>query len=128
MNLAEVKDLHALLIHEGTTTQLMHDALDKARELLSIKANIKWIAKENLVDESLKYMQQQGFDPNTTLILYVDPPDPNEVAKEESISEDTFSALSKLNKSQCVCWFMPNMTLEKFAKTINKLTQNKAFL
>ncbi len=83
-----------------------------------------------------QYAIKQGWDPNTTLVLYHLPPTDEERAAQEAatakkIAEDPDwddIQIGVVDPKQVVCSIYPNLTLEKLISTLNSFGNLKAFL
>jgi hypothetical protein len=100
--------------------------VSEAIDLHHIGYDFKWINKDILHKGTEAYVKNIGWNPDTTLVLYVDPTDPKQKSNEDAPFE-TMEGLSLLNGSQCVCWFIKNITDEKFASIIDQVVRIGAF-
>lgn len=125
MIIAEISEFHKLLNFNGVTQELLKTALKETMRMNDIKFNVKWIHKDKLEADCTAHVASEGWNPETVLVLYVNRQDESSPIVQ---ADDILQGLTKLNTTQCVCWFMSNMTLERFAETMNKITQLKAFL
>lgn len=116
-NLLELRD-H---IQGKWTPELFTETL----QLHKIPFIVKWIHEDNLELGGLEIAAQMNWDPETTLLLYIEPYDKK---KDYPNYKEVAGQLSLLNTTQCTCSFIENMTIEKFAKNINQLAGMKAFL
>lgn len=103
---------------------------NKAFTINNITFHIQWIHKNVLETAALEHARRLDFDPDTTLVLYSNPPDYEDaVSRTIPESDDVFGrGLSKLNRTQCICLFLENITLQEFANKINQIIKMKAFL
>lgn len=122
MRFSDIIDL-APLLDKGFTPGLFSEAL----KLNSIPIHIQWVAKEALDPACHHYANMQKWDPETTLVLYIEPPDEQSTTLEPSMGV-LFPELGKLNHNQYLCTFFENTTLEELARKINQVTKMKAFL
>lgn len=126
MIIAEIKELRPYLV-KGITDGLFMEAF----KLHNIASHIKWIHIDKLNFEGSLYATSQGWTPETSLLLYVKPPDydrKHEFSEEALKEELRLEGLSKLNTTQCTCLLFENMTVEKLAGLVNQVVTLKAFL
>jgi len=128
MNLVEIKEFHKLLKLEGVSQELLKTALKETMRLNNIQFNVKWIHKDKLEEGCAEHVAQEGWNPDTVLVLYVLPFDEDPTNSPVVNTTDILQQFTLLNNTQCVCWFMSDMTVEKFAETMNKITQLRPFL
>jgi hypothetical protein len=124
MKIVNFKEVKPMLVAK-MTGQLLFEAF----KLMRLSYNIAWLSKPSLDENCISYALAQGWDPNTTLVLYGDPPDhdPEKEISPEMLAEE-MGGLTLLNHSQCICMCFPNMTLEDFIRQINQIAKMKAFL
>lgn len=119
MMIVNVQEIKPLI--EGKCSPAL---FNQAFAINKIPFHIQWINKNVLEEAAIKHAKTLNFDPDTTLVLYANPPDEKPEPLDTSDPDDVFGrGLSKLNYTQCVCMFLENMTLQEFA---NKINQNES--
>ena len=118
MRLHPMSELHKLK-PDNWTISLFNQAI----RLQKIPFIWKWMHINHLEFSCAEYAKTLGWEPDTTLVVYVPPPD-----KDKDYSNEIEGELSKLNTTQCMCVFIENSTLEQFVKDINQVIKMKAFL
>lgn len=118
-------ELTKLLELKGMTPELITEAW----KVHNIHFIFKWISFPTLKEDAEKFAINQGWDPETALMLYSMPTD-NQDGKEvlANIITKELSKSALLNFSQCICQFFENITLEELAGKINQIKRMKAFL
>jgi hypothetical protein len=127
MNLATFDDLRPLVEVEKMDAELLAETF----RILNYGHHYLWIDKEEIEQKATQYALQQGWDPDTTLVLYSLPtltqeyvPDP-----DREIDLDDFDIqIGSVNPNQAVCTLYPNLTVEKLADTINRISRMRVFL
>lgn len=128
MKIVSVVEFHALLeTKEIKSASLLKEALRETMKLYKFQFDVKWIKQDALEEECIKYAESKGWDLDKALVIYVPPQDvkPN---TDDAEVDQILQSISKLNTDQCVCWFMSDMTVEKFANTINRIVKLGVFL
>lgn len=130
MNLVTYEELRPLLEVE----HLSGDLLMEVMKLISESNHLIWVDYKDMETRATAYAIEQGWDPETTMVLYY-PPSPvptyKELEKEMGIEDPTDDfdiQIGSLNPSQIVCTLYPNMSATKFAETINRLSRMRVFL
>ena len=126
MKLIESKELNALL-PKGLTPGIFTDTL----KFNNIPINMGWMRIDKL-DRLNDQVIRWGWDPETALVLYVNPPDYNpekDISTQIAYDEvNKLEGLHKLNHTQCTCMFFENMTVEKLIGIFSQVMNMKAFL
>lgn len=125
MRLSTFEQLRPLLELDS----LNADLLSEAFKLLDYGHHYIWVDISELEAKATTYATQQGWDPQTTLVLYSLPTPPQPVDPDKEIDLDDFDVqIGTLNPTQAVCSLYPNLTVEKLAETLNRVSRMKAFL
>lgn len=112
------------------------DLLAEAFKLLNCGHHYIWVDANQIEERSSQYAIEQGWNPETTMVLY-SPPTPvptyQEMQKDMGITEptpdDDFDIIiGTLNPTQTVCSLYPDMSAEKLADTINRVSRMRVFL
>lgn len=126
MRLTTYDELRPLIESEG----LKADLLAEAFKLISPQSHFLWLDVNEIEQGATEYAIKQGWDPETTLVLYSPPRSPADETDQEPIGDDSdFDIqIGSLNPNQAVCSLYQNLTVEKLADTINKIVRMKIFL
>lgn len=125
MRIYPIRDLTKLLDLDGLTPCLIREAW----QVHNILYVFKWITFFTLEKDSVEFAVEQGWDPETTLMLYTMPTDNQDgISVDEQTILNELSLPSLLNRTQCTCQFFRDMTIQDLADKINQVKNMRAFL